>query len=30
MNFWKFDYGNSAPGNAKDQSGFGLQVIKQD
>ncbi|MFJ2579737.1 chitinase C-terminal domain-containing protein [Kitasatospora aureofaciens] len=24
------DYGNSAPGNAKDQSGFGLQVIRQD
>ncbi|GAA2989956.1 glycosyl hydrolase family 18 protein [Streptomyces lactacystinicus] len=27
---FQFDYGNSAPGNAKDQSGFGLQVIKQD
>lgn len=27
---FQFDYSNSAPGNAKDQSGFGLTVIKQD
>ncbi|MFI6446164.1 chitinase C-terminal domain-containing protein [Kitasatospora sp. NPDC050543] len=27
---FQFDYGNSAPGNAKDQSGFGLTVIRQD
>ncbi|MGW6917878.1 chitinase C-terminal domain-containing protein [Kitasatospora sp. NPDC054939] len=27
---FQFDYGVSAPGNAKDQSGFGSQVIRQD
>lgn len=27
---FQFDYANSAPGNAKDQSGFGLTVIRQD
>ncbi|MFZ3493342.1 chitinase C-terminal domain-containing protein [Streptomyces sp. 5.8] len=27
---FQFDYANSAPGNAKDQSGFGLKVIRQD
>ncbi|GAA2745501.1 glycosyl hydrolase family 18 protein [Kitasatospora cinereorecta] len=27
---FQFDYADSAPGNAKDQSGFGLTVIRQD
>ncbi|MBB4895223.1 chitinase [Streptomyces olivoverticillatus] len=27
---FQFDYGSSAPGNAKDQSGWGLKVIRSD
>ncbi|MEU3877137.1 MULTISPECIES: glycosyl hydrolase family 18 protein [Streptomyces] len=27
---FRFDYGTSAPGNAKDQSGWGLKVIRSD